>query len=143
MAQDASEWLPEAPFRSPQTIRVGRRTTYNTEHIRSANPIFRIYNCTHPCWSQCSVTIQRSTTMKSFALLMIVVGAVLADEAKIHTGDNLVSSVLLECSDMSCIKIKVLNYLDTILGLGGDARNIQVIHNTHTKTNFKKLIYFL
>lgn len=66
--------------------------------------------------------------MKTFALLMMcVVGAVFADEAKIHTGDNLVSSVLLECSDMSCVKTKVLNYLDTLLGLEEDARNIKVI----------------
>lgn len=130
MASGSTNTIPTA--NSNNNGAFWRMVTYDPKHTRSVNPLLHIYNRTQALRQ--SVFIVNSllyylihhNTMKKFAVLLLLVVAVVAEEAKIRTGNNLVSSVLLECSDMSCVKYKVLNYLDTLLGYEEDARQIKV-----------------
>lgn len=48
-------------------------------------------------------------------------------DGRIRTSEDLVSSVMSDCSSMYCVKDKVLNYLDQLLGLSeDDSRSFQV-----------------
>ena len=56
-----------------------------------------------------------------FALLSVASSAAINEVAKIRSGEELISSIMDNCfsdfSVMSCLKGKVLTYLDSVLGL--------------------------
>lgn len=66
-----------------------------------------------------------SNICKIAALLCIVQSAiagvmdntVYTERARIHSGNELVSTILNNCLDMNCLKSNVLNYLNTYLGI--------------------------
>lgn len=47
----------------------------------------------------------------------VVDNSVYTERARIHSGNELVSTILNNCLDMNCLKTNVLNYLNTYLGI--------------------------
>ncbi|XP_018321601.1 uncharacterized protein LOC108734511 [Agrilus planipennis] len=52
-----------------------------------------------------------------------------AQEDELRNGDQLVSSVLMDCTEMDCVKTKVLTYLDNVLGLKTPAETARGFKN--------------
>lgn len=102
--------------------------TYYTRHTRSVNPLNRYITAPMADSRQCIWKATMSRISASFCIVALVVAAMGVVGEPINSGDHLVSSVLMQCSDMGCVKGKVLNYLDTVLNLDGeDAREIKVL----------------
>lgn len=51
------------------------------------------------------------------AIAGVVDNSVYTERARIHSGNELVSTILNNCLDMNCLKSNVLNYLNTYLGI--------------------------
>lgn len=111
------ESLPELPVTMAQLI-------YHTAHMRSVNLLY--WYKTAPIAHGSTVNSEQ-VTMARVALVLCLLGAIaVARASRIHSGDQLVSQVLMNCADMNCVKTNVLSYLDTKLNINEDARELKV-----------------